>query len=300
MHRFLPHIYLIIVNLIYGANFTIAKTIMPKFILPNAFIVLRVTFAAILYWFVFKLFIKEKIQKSDLMRFFACGFFGIAANQILFFKGISLTSSVHGALIMITTPIITLILSKFILKETLSYRKLAGISLGMIGAGLLIWSNQNGTSQGNLKGDIFVLFNAISYAIFLIIVKPLMNKYNPLTVIFICFLTGSPWVFLFGIEDALSIEWSLIPTIYYLNIFFILFGATFLVYLLNAFAIKKVSPTVVSSYIYLQPLFAIVIVLLYQLEKITFDIYFYGLLIALGLFLINFKFKNSKNTKTES
>jgi drug/metabolite transporter (DMT)-like permease len=121
--------------------------------------VLRVTFAAILYWFVFKLFIKEKIQKSDLKRFFACGFFGIAANQILFFKGISLTSSVHGALIMITTPIITLILSKFILKETLSFQKLAGIILGMVGAGLLIWSNQNGTGQGNLKGDIFVLFN---------------------------------------------------------------------------------------------------------------------------------------------
>jgi drug/metabolite transporter (DMT)-like permease len=102
---------------------------------------------------------------------------------------------------------------------------------------------------------------------------------------------GSPWVFLFGVEDALSIEWSLIPTVYYLNIFFILFGATFLVYLLNALAIKKVSPTVVSSYIYLQPLFAIVIVLLYQLENITFDIYIYGFLIALGLFLINFRFK---------
>jgi drug/metabolite transporter (DMT)-like permease len=195
---------------------------------------------------------------------------------------------------MITTPIITLILSKFILKETLSYRKLAGIALGMIGAGLLIWSNQNGTSQGNLKGDIFVLLNAICYAIFLIIVKPLMQKYHPLTVIFICFLMGSPWVFLFGVEDALSIEWSLIPTIYYLNIFFILFGATFLVYLLNALAIKKVSPTVVSSYIYLQPLFAIVIVLLYQLEKITFDIYIYGFLIALGLFLINFRFNRKK------
>jgi drug/metabolite transporter (DMT)-like permease len=294
MQRFLPHIYLIIVNLIYGANFSIAKTIMPKFILPNAFIVLRVSFAAILYWIIFKLFLKETIQKTDLKRFFACGFFGIAANQILFFKGISLTSSVHGALIMITTPIITLILSKFILKETLSFRKLAGIALGMIGAGLLIWSNQNGTSQGNLKGDLFVLLNAICYAIFLIIVKPLMQKYHPLTVIFICFLMGSPWVFLFGVEDALSIEWSLIPTIYYLNIFFILFGATFLVYLLNALAIKKVSPTVVSSYIYLQPLFAIVIVLLYQLEKITFDIYIYGFLIALGLFLINFKFNRKK------
>ena len=294
MQRFLPHIYLIIVNLIYGANFSIAKTIMPKFILPNAFIVLRVSFAAILYWIIFKLFLKETIQKTDLKRFFACGFFGIAANQILFFKGISLTSSVHGALIMITTPIITLILSKFILKETLSFRKLAGIALGMIGAGLLIWSNQNGTSQGNLKGDIFVLLNAICYAIFLIIVKPLMQKYHPLTVIFICFLMGSPWVFLFGVEDALSIEWSLIPTVYYLNIFFILFGATFLVYLLNALAIKKVSPTVVSSYIYLQPLLAIVIVLLYQLEKITFDIYIYGFLIALGLFLINFRFKNTK------
>ncbi len=294
MQRFLPHIYLIIVNLIYGANFSIAKTIMPKFILPNAFIVLRVSFAAILYWIIFKLFLKETIQKTDLKRFFACGFFGIAANQILFFKGISLTSSVHGALIMITTPIITLILSKFILKETLSFRKLAGIILGMVGAGLLIWSNQNGTSQGNLKGDLFVLLNAICYAIFLIIVKPLMQKYHPLTVIFICFLMGSPWVFLFGVEDALSIEWSLIPTVYYLNIFFILFGATFLVYLLNALAIKKVSPTVVSSYIYLQPLFAIVIVLLYQLEKITFDIYIYGFLIALGLFLINFRFNRKK------
>jgi drug/metabolite transporter (DMT)-like permease len=284
---FFPHLLLIFVNLIYGANFTIAKAIMPKYIPAYGFIFMRVLFALVMYALIYFLFIREPIQKKDWPRFFFCGFFGIAFNQLMFFKGISLTSSINGSLIMITTPIITYFFSQWILKETFKMSKIIGILLGMLGAGILILSSFHSKNASNPLGDMLIWINATSFAIYLIIVRPLMAKYKPLTVIFLCFSTGFIWVFLAGFKEFQSIDWSGIPSIYYFNIGFVLFFATFVVYLFNIMAMNSLSPTVVSSYIYLQPLFAIVFATVYSNENLTYFSVAGGASIIAGLWLIN-------------
>lgn len=289
LKTFFPHILLILVNLIYGANFTIAKAIMPKYIPPFGFIYMRVLFALVMYAIIYVLFIREPIHRRDWPRFFFCGFFGIAFNQLMFFKGISLTSSINGSLIMITTPIITYFFSQWILKEKFKMSKIMGIVLGMMGAGILILSGFHSKNASNPLGDLFIWINAMSFAIYLIIVRPLMAKYKPLTVIFLCFATGFIWVFLAGFKEFQSIDWSQIPTINYLNIGFVLFFATFIVYLFNVMAMNSLSPTVVSSYIYLQPLFAIVFATVFSNESLTYYSVAGGASIIAGLWLINKK-----------
>lgn len=289
LKTFFPYLLLIFVNLIYGANFTIAKAIMPKFIPAYGFIFMRVFFALIMYALIYFIFIREPIQKKDWPRFFFCGFFGIAFNQLMFFKGISLTSSINGSLIMITTPIITYFFSQWILKETFKMSKIIGILLGMLGAGILILSSFHSKNASNPLGDMLIWINATSFAIYLIIVRPLMAKYKPLTVIFLCFSTGFIWVFLAGFKEFQSIDWAGIPSIYYFNIGFVLFFATFVVYLFNIMAMNSLSPTVVSSYIYLQPLFAIVFATVYSNERLTYYSVAGGASIIAGLWLINKK-----------
>jgi drug/metabolite transporter (DMT)-like permease len=260
---------------------------MPKYIPAYGFIFMRVLFALVMYALIYFLFIREPIQKKDWPRFFFCGFFGIAFNQLMFFKGISLTSSINGSLIMITTPIITYFFSQWILKETFKMSKIIGILLGMLGAGILILSSFHSKNASNPLGDMLIWINATSFAIYLIIVRPLMAKYKPLTVIFLCFSTGFIWVFLAGFKEFQSIDWSGIPSIYYFNIGFVLFFATFVVYLFNIMAMNSLSPTVVSSYIYLQPLFAIVFATVYSNENLTYFSVAGGASIIAGLWLIN-------------
>ena len=217
---------------------------------------MRVAGAVLLFWLV-RVFVKEKIKKKDIPRFILCGLTGVAVNQLLFFQGLNLTSPLNAAIIMTSNPIMVMIFAAVILKNAITFRKGAGVLLGAIGAGSLIYLSSNGvdTSSSSI-GDFFVLINAASYAIYLVLVKPLMGSYKPITVISYVFLFGLIIVTPFGINEAFQVAFSSFTPFQWLSLAFVIIGTTFLAYLLNIFALKSVQPTVASAYIYLQPIFA--------------------------------------------
>lgn len=104
----IAHAALLTVALIYGANYLIAKGLMPALIGPSGFIVLRATGAAALFWVVYA-FRFERIRRDDLLRLALCGLFGVASNQLMFFNGLSLTSPVNASIIMTSNPILVLV-----------------------------------------------------------------------------------------------------------------------------------------------------------------------------------------------
>ena len=190
----LAHISLLFANLIYAINYSFAKDVMPTFIMPSGFILLRVVGAFLLFFLLYKIFIHEKIEIKDLLRLVACGFFGVAVNQLFFFEGLNLSTPINASIIMTINPIIVIIISFFILKESFGIKKIFGVLLGLVGAGLLILNKGEIDLSNNLRtGNILVLINASSYAFYLVIVKPLMTKYNPITIL--------TYVFGFGMDD---------------------------------------------------------------------------------------------------
>jgi drug/metabolite transporter (DMT)-like permease len=253
----LAHLALLAVNLIYGSSHFIAKIVMPGYLKPNTFILLRVFGATILFWSL-RFFIREKVEKKDILKIAIAGFFGVALNQLLFFQGLSITSPIDSAIIMVTSPVIVTLLSFFILKSKLTANKITGISLGLIGAILLIYMSSEGNTGSSVKGNLFIMANATSYSLYLVLVKPLLNKYKPLTVISYMFLFAFFVVLPFGVQDLGDFSWDFPPNIL-LAIGFVVLFTTFCTYLFNIFAVKKLSPTIASSYIYLQPVFAMVI-----------------------------------------
>lgn len=253
----LAHLALLAVNLIYGSSHFIAKEVMPVYLQPNTFILFRITGAAILFWSL-RLFIREKVDKKDLGRIALVGFFGVALNQLLFFQGLSITSPIDSAIIMVTSPVIVTLLSLIILKTKLTGNKISGISLGLIGAIVLIYLSGSANTGSSVKGNLFIMANATSYSLYLVLVKPLLAKYKPLTVITYMFTFAFFVVLPFGISDFQDFSFDF-PTHILLSIGFIILFTTFCTYLFNIFAVKKLSPTIASSYIYLQPVFAMLI-----------------------------------------
>ena len=120
-----------------------------------------------------------------------CGLLGVTINQMLFIKGLTMTTAIHASLLMLCSPILITLLALWILKERMTILKVAGLVLGIAGSVLLITGRQ-GASQPKdyLLGDIFIVLNGISYAFYFILVKPLMERYTPLQVV--------RWVFTFG------------------------------------------------------------------------------------------------------
>ena len=250
-------IALFIVNLIYGVNYVVAKGLMPEVIGPSGFILLRVVGATVLFWGL-RLFIREQVEWSDALRLVLCAVFGVALNQLMFFHGLMRTSPVHASIIMVATPILVLVLSAAIIGERITQQKLGGVLLGAAGALTLILSHGNGGGSGSsLKGDLFILINACSFAVYLVMVKPLMRRYSAITVMSMCFLIGSVIVLPFGTGEFMQVEWSSLQMDVLLRMGFVVVCVTFIAYLLNTWALRHVEPSVVGIYIYLQPMLAL-------------------------------------------
>lgn len=289
------HLALITVALIYGANYTIAKNVLDQnYLQPNGFILLRVVSGFLLFQLIHFLLIKEKVERKDIGLLALCGLFGIAINQLFFFKGLGATSPVHASLIMVVTPIIVLAISSIYLKEKINSKKILGIAIGMIGAMFLILKGGAGKdSMSSPIGDIYILINATSYALYLVLVKNLMHKYHPFTVMKWIFSFGLTVVIPFGASDLMDVEWALFPREIWIAIAYVLICTTFLAYLLNAFALSIVNPTTASAYIYLQPLIASSIAIMWYNDHLSTIKVVCGLMIFLGVYLISKKKKES-------
>ena len=283
------HLALLIANFIYGINFSVAKDVMPFYIGPSGFVLLRVTGSLILFWFLALLLGQQKIETKDHLKLMLCGLFGVAFNQLLFFEGLSLTTPINAGIIMVTTPILVLVISGIFIKEKITGRKITGILTGITGALILIlFNNQLGVTYiSSPLGDFFVFLNAASYAVYLAMVKSLMQKHHTFTVIKWVFTWGFILVIPFGSTQLFTVNWPSIPGIIWVEIAFVILGTTFLAYSLNSFALKVVTPTVASIYIYLQPIFAAIIALIAGKDELNLIKIISTILIFTGIYLVS-------------
>lgn len=281
------HLSLFIAQLIYGANYSISKLAMPSYIQPFAFIVLRVSGALVLFWLA-SFFIREKMEKKDFRKLFLLALFGVAINQLLFYKGLNLSTPINASIMMISNPIIVLVLTAVILKERISANKVIGILLGITGALTLLLVNKNLTfGSDTIAGDILVLINSTSWAIFTIMVKPLMQKYHAITVLKWVFTIGLFYVFPVGYGELKEIDWIHMPSNILLVVAFVVVCTTFLAYLLNTYALKALSPSVVSIYIYMQPFMASLIAVVIGRDFLDPVKVTSGMLIIAGVYLVS-------------
>jgi len=288
--RLKVHLALFAVSLLYAGTFTIAKLAMPLYIKPFAFILMRVSVAMVCIYFFHRHFVKGVIKdKSDLWPLFVSAVFGVAGNMLLFFKGLSITSPINASILMLNTPIFVLVFAAIILKEKLSVNKVLGIFIAALGALLLMSGGNFHFNQETVWGDVFVTLNAIIYAFYLVYAKQLMVKYHPLTVTLYAFFFGFFLVLPFGLNQALEIDFANLPLNIWGAIAFVTIGATFLTYVLNAYALKHASSSLVGSYIYLQPVLATLIAVISGKDFLSIEKFVSMLIVFAGVFLAAYK-----------
>jgi drug/metabolite transporter (DMT)-like permease len=297
-----PHLALLAANVMYGANYVIAKGLMPGIIGANAFIFYRVLGATAMFWALYA-FRFSKINKQDLLRLALCGVFGIAINQLCFFNGLMRTSPVNASVFMTLTPILVPLVSVIRGRgEKIGKRQMIGILVGAAGSvAFTLLGTNSGFATG--LGDFLIILNAISYAVYLVLIKPLLERHHPWTVI--------TWVFTFGLIYVLlfpptwaemgEVKWNAFDTITTLRFSFVIVCVTFLPYLLYTFAIKYVSPHVTAVYIYLQPILTAGFIYLFAAVSnedysgdITWEKVASAMVIFAGVYLVIMPGRNSK------
>jgi len=288
------HIAILGANIIYGINYTIAKDIMPDYITPFGLVFCRVIGALSLFWIIHS-FNYEKVEKKDFLLLAACGVFGVCANQLMFLYGLDNTTPINAGIIMTSNPILVLVASAIILKNKITLTKVCGIALGIVGALLLLLFKKDFSfGSETIKGDIFIFLNALSYGIYLVIAVPLMRKYKPITVIKWVFTFGFILVFPFGVGEFTEIAWTTFSLKIWLEVGFVVIATTFLAYLLNIYGLKKLNPSTVSTYIYLQPLLAAAFAIWAGKDSLDWIKIVAAILIFTGVYLVS-KTKSLKN-----
>ncbi len=288
--RRIAFVFAFLASLFYGVAFTVAKDVMPAYIKPFGFILLRVSVAGILFWLVGMTIKKEKIQNRDFIRIFMAALFGCALNMLTFFKGLSMTTPISAAVIMVITPVLVLSFSSLILKERTTPLKILGIFIGLSGTLLLILYGQKlEIDKTGMIGNLLVFVNAASYALYLIIIRNLTQKYHPLTFAKWIYLFGFFLVLPFGLAELKEVNWQELPDRAWIGMGYIVVITTFLTYMFNMFALRELKATTLSIFIYLQPLIASLYAILVGSDSLNTIKIMAAILIFTGVYLVTSK-----------
>lgn len=281
-------------SVIYGVNHTIAKDLMPTYIEPYGFIVLRVTGAAVLFWLLSLFYPNEKIAPKDMKRIFVCALFGMAINMLMFFKGLSLSTPINSSVIITLSPVLLLVLSAILIKEKITLLKTAGIIIGLAGGLVLIlFSEKQQFNAPNIPlGNFLFIINAVAYSIYLILVKPLTSKYSSITLM--------KWLFLFavfinlpiGYQEFVNVKWTSLPLEVIFKMSFVVIGTTVLTYLFNIYALRQLKASTIGAFIYLQPVIAVLFAVAIGADFLTPIRMLAAVLIFTGVYMSSRKPKN--------
>ena len=244
---------------IYGLNHTIAKVIMPHYVGAFGFVFLRLFGAVILFWIISLFLKKEKIDRGDFMKIFIGSLLGMCINMLSFLKGLQLSTPVNSGIFATLVPIMILVLSYIFLGEKISNKKIYGVLLGFMGALLLVISvKENSPNAPNVVlGNILLMVNSSFYAAYVIVVKPLTQKYSTVTIMKWMFLSGFIISFPITISEFNEIDFPSLPFDAIWRIGFVIIGTTFMTYLLSFYALKTLQASTFGVFAYAQPLIAI-------------------------------------------
>ncbi len=281
----------LIANLIFGSSYAAVKFITPAYIHPFALNFVRVAVTLSLFWILF-LFKpgKVKFDRKDLPRFLICALTGIVINQLFFIKGVSLTTVIHSSLLSLGSPIFITIIAAWLLKEGFTLLKGIGLACGVGGASILIlMKDQVGTASNMVLGDILVLINAISYAFYLVLVRPLMAKYSGIQVLRWIFTLGAIGILPVGLPYMMSTSWASFDLAHWTVLAYVAIFSTFVAYLLTVQSIQLIGSSATGAFIYTQPVFAAIFAMLFTGEYFTLYKLVAAILIFTGVYLVNSK-----------
>lgn len=285
--------------LIYSFNTNFMKVIIPTHIEPEGLVLLRCAFGALGFWLI-GLFIPSqtspKPNKKDILMMMLGGVLGMGGNLLLYLRGLSMTGPVDAFVIRTAQPIIVILLAVIFLHANFTKYKAFGILLGLAGTIYISVMPHNGQVHDSFWGDMFVFLSSVSYAFYLILIKPFTTKFNSLYVMkwmsLAAFIISIP----FGVHQLIQapLFHGQTATYIWLELGYVLIFATLIGYFLNLKALNYITPFIESVYIYLLPITGAAVSIGMGLQKFSWHDPIALALIIAGFALVNLKKKEKK------
>lgn len=284
-----PHFALAAVQVLFGTLPVIAKMVL-KTVPAVALVGLRIAIAAVFLTIVQRYRGSLRLEdRRDYLRLFGWSLLAVTLNQLLFVGGLSQTKASNASLLVVLIPIFAITISAIIGTERLTGAKAAGIALAAAGVIFLIDPRTASFSSETTRGDLMIIANSLSYGIFVAGSKETITRSGA--------LRSTAWIFIFAAIITIPLgTWSIygayvggIEPFTWLLVLHIAILATATPYLLNAWALARVNPSMVAVYVYVQPLIGFIMAFIFLGEKFELKALAAAMLIFAGLFLVTKK-----------
>ena len=285
------HLACCVAHAIFGLNIIVCKDLTAgQLISPLAIFCLRSLGAGALFWIISLFAPREKVEKKDYVRIFAASMLGFFVCQITFLVGIPHITPMDCSVLSAISPIYTMIIAAIVLKEPITLQKSGGVIISFAGIMYLIVSRTaaEGAAETSLFGIFMIILNSLSFSLYLGIFKPLIGKYSVITFMKWIFLFAFAVSVPFSAREIVSLNWSAIPAIQLAELAYLIFCATFVTYFLIPVGQKRIRPTLVSMYSYVQPIIAIVISISIGMDVLTWQKVLAAIMVFGGVVVVSY------------
>lgn len=288
----LGHLAGFIAYAIFGFNIIVCKDLTSDGLIPPLGIfTLRSLGAGALFWLISLFMPHEKVDRKDFPKIFIASMLGFFTCQITFLVGLPYITPMDCSIMTALAPIYTMIVAAIALKEPITFKKAGGVAISLAGVIYLILSRSaiaGGAAQTTPFGIVMIVFNILSFSMYLGIFKPLIAKYSVVTFM--------KWIFLFSFcvaapfsaKGLTEVNWAGIPSIQYAELAYLIICATFITYFLIPVAQKRIRPTIISMYSYVQPIIAISISIAIGMDVLTWQKVLAAAMVFSGVIVVSY------------
>ncbi len=264
-------------------------------ITPMALSGYRIIGGALLFWLI-GMFVKpdknacNSIERRDIVPLIIASLLVIGLNQVLIIVGMSLTSPVDASVVCSLTPIFTLIFGAILMGIAFTWSKALGVTIGLAGALIFVFTGQADAETcvtNPVLGDVACLMAQVFGALYLVCFTKLISKYSLITLMKWMFLISGIAVLPFSLPDMLAVDWSQVILMEYIDLTFIILFGTCLAYMLIPVAQRRVEPTVIAMYNYLQPVVAVVFSVIAGLATFSIANAIATAMVFVGVWIVN-------------
>lgn len=289
------HIACFTAYLIFGLNIVVCKDLTTSGIIsPISLFFLRSVGAGTLFWIISLFMPRQRVEISDFPKFIVASLLGFFLTQIFFLMAISRITPMDCSIITSLSPIYTMFIAAYALKEPLSVKKIGGVVLSLCGIVYLILNSVGSASavtQTTPLGVLLMIGNSLCFSLYLGIFKPTIAKYSVITFMKWIFLFSSLLSLPFAFSEVITIDWQSLSGAFIAELAFLIICATFVTYLLIPIGQKILRPTLVSMYSYVQPIVAIVVSICVGMDTLTWQKIVAAITVFSGVVLVSFSKK---------
>ena len=288
----LGHLACFIAYAIFGINIIVCKDLTSsRLISPLALFCLRSLGAGSLFWIISCFLPKEKVEKKDYVKIMMASLLGFFLTQITFLIAIPDITPMDCSIVSSLSPIYTMFIAAFALKEPITFRKIGGVAISFIGVIYLILNTvtgQGSTVQTSWVGILLMIANSLCFSLYLGLFKPVITKYSVITFMKWIFLFAAAFSLPLAAHELLTFDYSLLSGTYLSELAFLIVCSTFITYFLIPLGQKRIRPTLVSMYSYIQPIIAILISIYVGMDSLSWQKVLAATMVFGGVVLVNY------------